>query len=154
MTRTGTTTRPKEWKERLAELWYQTKLANDALQIDKDSRRQRSVERLVKKTQDGTLGQATAEPMDDDDDTVSVGNEIHHHHPAPPTPLPPKPSVAKSLAAAGLAAAGLGIGAAAPIAVWNLTKDATEVIEGDDTDTKYGLKIFRDEPNSQPTPRN
>jgi hypothetical protein len=59
--------------------------------------------------------------------------------------------IAKTLAALGLAAAGLGAGAAIPIAAYNMTRPETNVVVkppsviGDDTDTRYGLKIYRGE---------
>ena len=145
MTMIGETTRPENWKAKLAELWYQTKLADTGVQIEKDLRRQKSIERLVKKTQDGTLGQATSEPMDEESETVNVGNEIHHHHGQPKTTSP----LVKGIATAGLAVAGLGAGVAAPIAAWNLTRKiapaVTEQPTMEDTDTKYGIRIFRGE---------
>lgn len=141
-----TATDPPDWKSRLGDLWYKTKVADYALQIDKDDRRQRILERLAKKTQDGTLGEATAEPSDAGDDMgVAVGNEIHHHHQQPKAE--PASTVAKTLATAGLAAAGLGAGISAPILAYNLTrpdKPAQADTAFVDTDTQYGLRVYRD----------
>ena len=65
------------------------------------------------------------------------------------TQAAPASSLAKTLGMAGLAAAGLGVGAAAPILAYNLTKPAVEqtFVEDPtvDTDTQYGWKIYRDE---------
>lgn len=144
---TAATTKPANWKEKLAQLWYETKVADLALQLDKDDRRQRSVERLIRKTQDGTLGEVSSQDDEDESMGVSVGNEtITNNYHQPQTPSKSS-SVATALVAAGLTAAGIGVGAAAPIAAWNLTRQQaspSEVIQDTDTDTKYGLQIFRD----------
>ncbi|WP_436716577.1 hypothetical protein U8335_03955 [Roseiconus lacunae] len=165
MTATGTTTRPETWREKIANDWFLGKVADNMLQIDKDDRRQRLTERLIKKTQDGTLGKPTTEPMDGDDMGVSVGNEINYHYSQPaaqPAPAPaasPATSIAKTVAAAGLALAGLGTGTALPIAAYNLTKPAADAVVERietprpdpapaptiDTDTRYGLQIYRGE---------
>ena len=151
---------PNDWKEKLADQHWKLKLADFGVQIDKDMRRQAMVERLIKKTQDGTLDQETNEPMDkklEDEMGVRIGDEIHYHNETTPPPTknearppnpPTAPSLAKKAAAIGLATALGGAGLAAPIAAWNLTRqpDQTTVIEGgNDTDTRYGLRIYRDE---------
>ena len=146
-------------------------LAHDGVQVEKDMRRHAVVERLIKKTQDGTLQQATGEPMDkqlDEEMAVRIGDESHiHYHNAPTnetnTTTPPpsqekdqsKGSLAKTAATIGLAAALGGAGLAAPIAAYNLTKPSSPsvtVVEDPtvDTDTKYGLKIYKDSTNGKP----
>lgn len=150
--------RPDNWKEKIAKNWYLTKVADNALQIEKDGRRQAAIERLIKKTQDGSLGKPTDEPMDEElgEMAVNVGNETYVHNAAPPVaPAPPESKLAgaaKVLAATGLAAAGLGTAAALPIAAYGLMKpDAAPVTvevprqEDRDTNTKYNLRIYRDE---------
>jgi hypothetical protein len=136
-----------------------TKLADNGLQIEKDGRRQAVLERLIRKTQDGTLGTSTNEPMDkalEEDMSVSVGNETYIHHEAPPPAPVPQESklsgIAKVVAASGLAAAGLGSAAAIPIAAWNLARPAQTTVvqeapdfEDTDTDTKYNLRIFKED---------
>ena len=147
------------WKEKLADLKYRMALAHDGVQIEKDMRRQAVVERLIKKTQDGTLQNATTEPMDkqlEDEMAVRIGDEshVHYHTETKPVLSQPQPSatssMAKTLAAAGLAAAGLGAGAALPIAAYQMFKQApTNVIVPTDTDTdtntQYGLRVYRDD---------
>lgn len=124
------------------------KLAHDAVQISKDVSRQKIVERLIKKTQDGTCGQKTDEPMDDGEgDAVNVGNQYTITIPPepPPPPVPPSPpSFAKTAGAAAALVAALGLGAAAPIAAWNLSKPK-QVESAEDTNTKYQVRIYRDE---------
>lgn len=150
---------PTTWKERVADQWWKLKLADFGVQIDKDMRRHAMVERLVKKTQDGTLQQVTAEPMDktlDEQMGVRIGDEIHYHNTQATKPVKSEQqtqgsSLGKTLAAAGLAAAGLGAGVALPIAAWNMTRPDTQVVVEQnpgidtDTDTQYGLKIYRDD---------
>ena len=161
-----TSEKPENWKERLADLKYRMTLAHDGVQVEKDMRRHAVIERLIKKTQDGTLQQATDEPMDktlDEDMAVRIGDESHiHYHNAPSnettttspptsqTKDQPKSSLAKTAATIGLATALGGVGLAAPIAAYNLTKPApqnTTIVEDPttDTNTKYGLRIYRDE---------
>ena len=89
----------------------------------------------------------------DEEMAVRIGDESHIHYHNESKPVSEKASgIAKTLAAAGLAAAGLGAGVALPIAAYQLLKPDTNVVVqpttpvvGTDTDTKYGLKIFRDE---------
>ena len=77
-------------------------------------------------------------------DQIHFGDITQHHHHSKPAGMS---GIAKGLAAAGLAAAGLGAGAAIPIAVGYLNKAAQPPAVGIDTDTntKYGLQIYRDE---------
>lgn len=76
-----------------------------------------------------------------------IRTENHHAAPQPSTGS----NLAKTIAAAGLAAAGLGAGAALPIAAYQLLKPATNVtvnqpsLEDTDTNSQYGLRIFRQE---------
>lgn len=145
------------WKEEIAELIYLNKAADDAVQIEKDLRRQKSVERLVKKTQDGTLEQPTVEPMDNDDydDTVRVGHEYNNHYHQAPAAQPQKPQGGMNgLARAALIAGALGatggtaaLGTAAlGTAAYVLTRPQpqSQVIQGKDTNTKYRLGIYRE----------
>lgn len=79
-------------------------------------------------------------------DQIVLGDIRTENHNATSSP----PGIAKTLAAVGLAAAGLGAGAALPIAAYQLFKPDTNVVVqptaptvDTDTDTKYGLKIYR-----------
>ena len=92
---------------------------------------------------------------DDMGDQIVLGDIRTIHNPPAPTPPPapsPTSSLAKTLAGFGLAAAGLGAGAALPIAAYQMFKPdppgpvvVTPPSVDTDTDTKYGLKIYRDE---------
>ena len=82
-------------------------------------------------------------------DQIVLG-DLKTYNTTTPAPQPkPESNIAKTLAGIGLAAAGLGVGAALPIAAYQLLRPDTNVIVppsvDTDTDTKYGLKIFRDE---------
>ena len=83
-------------------------------------------------------------------DQIVLG-DLKTYNTTTPAPQPkPESNLGKTLAGIGLAAAGLGVGAALPIAAYQLLKkpDTTNVVVppsvDTDTDTKYGLKIFRD----------
>ena len=60
-------------------------------------------------------------------------------------------NLAKTLAGVGLAAAGVGTGLALPIAAYQMLKPATNVVVPTDTDTntEYGLQIFREAEKTQ-----
>lgn len=138
------TSRPKTWADKLVEVAGQMRLANDASMMEKDLRQRQLVERLVKKTQDGTIGTPTSELVDGElgEMAVSVGNEVHNY------PAPKSGGLAKTIAAVGLAAAGLGTGAAVPIAAMQWMKNdspQTTIKAIGDGDTRYGLRIFKDD---------
>jgi hypothetical protein len=135
------------------------KLGERAYQLEKDQGRQRLVERLVRKTQDGTLGKATDDKEPDiakDDMSVQVGdteNVTHHHHYAPPEPAqqePAKPEPTKDSTSAmgkwalagGLLAAGLGGGALAT-AMMRGNDTTPPAVSLDDSNTRYGLKLYQ-----------
>lgn len=91
--------------------WWGVKIADQALQVAKDQNRQQIVSRLIRKTQDGTLGKQTVEPGDEEgaDMGVHVGDVIHQ--PPPPSPQTSPWVKAAVGAAIGFATAG-PIGAA------------------------------------------
>ncbi|MHC4180494.1 MAG: hypothetical protein ACYSWU_23575 [Planctomycetota bacterium] len=112
------------WRERLKKNWINTRLAHEAAVLEKLQAEGAMVRRLVRKTQDGTLGQATSEPEDTGDMGVEVGNETTHNH------YYAKPAATSSLAKAAMAAAllgsGVGAGFAIPWALGMLTPPTTE----------------------------
>jgi hypothetical protein len=127
----------------------------DVLRLDKQNA---LVRRLVKKHQDGTLGEPTAECGDQDaeggdamaeDDKVNFGDTTHNVY----TITEPAKSVtekaASSLLPIVLAAAlgGGGLGAAAMALPALLKKDPAPVVvpQGTDTDTQYLLEFAEDE---------
>ena len=126
------------------------KLAHDGVQIEKDLRRDRSIHRLVKKTQDGTLGTPTEESKDEAEDVVNVGNEIHYHYQKPDEPAAPQqkspmimPQQEKRSAALPLIA-GLALGTLIPAAGWvgyMLAKPGAPIAapEFDDESVSVGL---------------
>jgi len=119
--------------------WAGLKYADYGLQIEKDSRRQDLVERLIRKTQDGTLGQPTGEPLLGDDMGVTVGDTISNHYHQESRGIGLAGKIALSVA---LLAAGAGAGAVIPA----LLADKAETpptIETTDTDTRYGIRLFR-----------
>jgi hypothetical protein len=79
------------------------------------------------------------EPMEIKIDSPTT---VTHHHTTPP---PPQTSTLAKLAMAGVAAAGLGSGIGIPLAVMSyMSNKPVPVVEAQsDTDTKYGLKIYR-----------
>ena len=80
------------WRENIAKKWMQLKIAERAEGLSGIMRQRDSVHRLVRKQQDGTLGQPDtgSEHMPEDDDTsVQVGDPTYnHYHGATPGPLP------------------------------------------------------------------
>ena len=65
-------------------------IADQAAAIERINREGSLVQRLVKKTQDGTLGKASSEPMDtglEEEMAVTVGDTINHHHYPTPEPV-------------------------------------------------------------------
>jgi len=115
----GTAIGPQTFREQLAKRWWELKLADFGMQIEKDGRRQLIIERLIKKTQDGTLGKITEESMDailkDDPMGVHIGDHQHVYLP-PQIPEPKGKSLLETLFPYALTAvAGAGI-------VWGLIK--------------------------------
>jgi hypothetical protein len=139
-----------ELRENVLKKWAYLKLGERGFQLAKDQSRQSLVERLVKKSQDGTIGQKDGDnpsgPMSDEDMAVSVGDqfETHHHYPPPQQPAKEKDdgsALSKWALAAGLLATGLGGGALA----MSMLKGDNPPAVSDDTNTKYGLKLYEGE---------
>lgn len=106
--------------------------------------------RLVRKTQDGTLGKETEEPEDaeDEDDHIQFGDNVTHVYNSEPqttttTQAAPvlaeakSPSIWPLVLATALGAGGLGAGV---MALLKPTATPTVIEQkGNDTDTKYQL---------------
>ena len=102
--------------------------------------------RLVRKTQDGTLGKETEEPEDaeDEDDHIQFGDNVTHvYNSEPQTTTTTQAAEAKSpsiwplVLATALGAGGLGAGV---MALLKPTATPTVIEQkGNDTDTKYQL---------------
>jgi len=134
----------------------QMRLAWECQQVEKDQRRQAIVERLMRKTQDGTLGRPEPQPEEIEPMGVHIGDaNVSHYHPAPtPTVEAPKP-VAELAAAAGstwlkrglLAAALLGSGGLGAAGTWLGTRARPAGPEWLDTNTQYELRLSEPPPN-------
>jgi hypothetical protein len=111
---------------RLMRQWYQTKLAGEAGTLNGMLLQGNLVRRLVRKTQNGTIGQQTTEPEDkaEDDMGVRVGDEINYHlhqqQPAAAAAATPTGGLSSFARAAALVAMGAGAGGAPLIASWLL----------------------------------
>lgn len=143
-------------------------VAGEAAQLEKLLRQNAIVERLVKKRQDGTIGQPTQEPQDrslGEDVGVSVGNTINHYYPppiqqpaaaldaaSPGSPAAPaaasasatKAGIGKTLALAAALLGGSGIGAAVPWALGAYGKQAvtnTTIQQG--SERQIGVEVIK-----------
>lgn len=101
--------------------------------------------RLVRKMQDGTLGEQTAEPEDEETDNVHVGDVTIYQPPAPPA------KSAGVLPTAALAAASLLGGAGLAAAVLTLFRPPAAPVAptaqaATDTDTRYQLRLVDEDP--------
>ena len=142
----GTTTEPP-WLMQLGEQFGQLHLAHDAAGLDNLQRKQRVVERLVRKTQDGTLGQVdpTSDESPEEDMGVSVGNRTVHNYYG--QPAAEAATVGGSLIkrvglAAALLAAGGGVGAAVPWLLERLqVQPAAVAPQAADKDTLFDLRF-------------
>jgi hypothetical protein len=112
---------PVPWPEKFKRMWMETRLAHEAMTLEKLQRQSGLVDRLVRKTQDGTLGKPTGEPQEFAEAAtmgVMIGNEIHHHYePGAPSktatgPAADTPLWKKAAALAAIMAATGGGGAA------------------------------------------
>lgn len=118
--------------------------------LEEAQRNREAESAAVRKHVWGSSGSEALTSEEDMGDQIVLGDIRTEHHHAAPQPSTGS-NIAKTLAAAGLAAAGLGAGAALPIAAYQMFKQqpSTNVIVPNDTDTdtntQYGLRIFRDE---------
>lgn len=130
---------PAGWRESLVELWWGRKILDDAVQVEKDRRRQLIVERLIKKTQDGTLGTKTDDPFPNDEMAVSVGHQYHWHNES-------RGGGGMGKILAGLAVAAGLVGG--PLATYLLMRTAGEIVSppavvqpGEDRDSDTALSL-------------
>lgn len=150
---TPQTITPPDLRENVLKKLAYIKLGERGYQMVKDQGRQRLVERLVKKTQDGTLGKVTEEDKlsnatDGEDMSFKLGDsfETHHHYTQqqqqPAATSNGNSSLAKWALAAGLLASGLGGGA---LAASLLKSPPSSPPASADSDTRYGLKVYEGE---------
>lgn len=150
-----TQARPETWGQKQWDRSAGIRQAALAAGVGRIQKIARMNARLVRKTQDGTLGTETTEPEDEVDDTVHVGDiTINMPQTTPSTtaitpPAPVQPAVKPAsiwpyiaLASASLLGGG-GIGAA-------VAKYLTPVAAvGTDTDTQYQLRLVEPKAKGQ-----
>ncbi len=123
--------------------WQDMRLAERAVQMLHSANARKIVNRLILKTQNGTLGESDpeADKFLGENMQVRVGNEIHNY-PEPVAPSPASGAVSlakKATLVAALLAAGGGAGAGIPWIAGAFDKpDAPATL---DTDTRYELRI-------------
>lgn len=142
---------PQTWPDRLLEKSIGILHAERLMGAKAIDRRGRLVERLVRKTQDGTLGEATADDSGAED-VIQVGDNHYTVLPAETQPTQPASgSAAKTLATAlaALLAGGGGVGAT----MWALSPETaahvppaahapeTPCPAAADRDTRYRLQL-------------
>jgi hypothetical protein len=95
------------------------------------------VQRLVRKTQDGTLGKETSESEGEDVGSYNVGDQYHIHQ---PPPQPPKTSMLPTLVAGVSTVAALALGG---YQLYQALKPPQEqkVPADKDTDTRYSVEF-------------
>ena len=139
-----------EARDKLLKGWWGKKLADESLQVEAGRRRNLIVERLIKKTQDGTLGKLANDPWPEESDmrVASDDTTIHYHLPAEPAPPLPARSGIGTLAKVGLGGAllagGVGLGAVIPLAWSHLTRPAATAGGDTNTDTAYIVDIGKE----------
>jgi len=141
------------WSQQMIRRWVGLKMAHDSVQVAKDLRRQAIVERLIRKTQDGTLGTPTDDwPLGNTDAGgmgVQVGDTIIHQHVSEQHRTA---GALGTLGKAALAAALIGTGAALPLAAGALMQSfaartqttpapAPSAPPTADHDTQYQLRL-------------
>ncbi len=131
---------PDNWRDRLLSDSVKIRQAERVGMIQKLARQSRLVRRLVRKTQDGTLGQPTPE-TDGADDMIQVGD--NHYHPA----LAGTGALKTAALLAGLLAGGGGIGSAV---TWYSLQPRFDAVASPpptaDADTRYELRLVDDPP--------
>ena len=140
------------WKEELLQQWMQTRLAHEAMMLDKIQQQNKRVLELADAARTGTIGKESAASTEGDDMGVSIGNKEYHYHyenaqqansttEASPA-MKATNTLGKIAAGAALLGAGgigaLGIG----MAVDYLTKPSPPVVvQPADTDTDTNSKL-------------
>ena len=119
---------PVAWAEKLKKNWAGVRLGHEAVMLEKIQQEAALTRRLVRKTQDGTLGKASDEPEDAEADMgVAIGNEVHYHYGVEPTAIQP---VAPQAGVVGTEAVGSGDAKpAAPAApLWKTVAKAAAIV--------------------------
>jgi hypothetical protein len=145
---------PRYWKSQAKRRRLGLMLADRAAGLLNLQRNQEATRRLVRKMQDGTLGQpdANGEATEAGDvDGIRVGDEYHWHNQPQTTntenrPTPPARDTLTRLLTAALAGAGLAGGAAYVADKLSGDKEPPPAaVQPADGDLRYGLEIVRPE---------
>lgn len=124
------------WREKLIQRRQGVRMAHDLMQIAKDGSRQRVVERLIRKQQDGSLGRPDGE--DDMGDIQVVAGDLTVEQPRPRTS-----KLASAILGAAVLAAGAGLGAGIPLG-WELLQPTPPPVapaKSEDRDTLFELDL-------------
>lgn len=146
------TAQPTTWEDRIAKQSIGIRQAERLMGAQGSDRRGRLVERLVRKTQDGTLGTATAEDPGGEE-VIQVGD--NHYTVLPAEPPAASSGLGKTLAAtaAALLVGGSGVGGAMwalqpttpvadpPAAIAAPDPGQTAAQTAADSDTRYRLQL-------------
>lgn len=109
-----------EWANDIARRWYQLKLADTALQVEKDTRRQAVTEHAIRKAYELVgAGPVAQWPLEGDDMAVNVGDNVT---------ITPSSGLA-AISAAALAIGGLGAGVPAGLLVAKMLADPPPVVQ-------------------------
>jgi hypothetical protein len=126
----------------IPENWKNVRIAHEAMQVGHLANVHRLVSRLVRKQQDGTLGQPDPNAGPEDTDVgVNVGNSIVNNYQLPGGK---KPSMMRKIAWTAIALlAGGGIGSTlVPLAIeWLTSPTPPPAASFDDENTKYRIGV-------------
>jgi len=132
------------WTDRLVKQSIGIRQAERLLGASGAHRRGRLVERLVRKQQDGTLGQPGGPDASEADEMIQVGDNHYTALPAAAGGGTGGLGTALALGAGLLAASGAGVGGAMWLLADRVTEPTPSVAPanpGPDTDTRYRLRL-------------
>jgi len=136
------------WWEKLAKNWMGTRLAHEAVALNKLNEQGKLVRQLVRKTQQGTLGQVSDGDIEGED-MIHVGDmTINQNIPAngtSPVRVAGSDGLKKALVSAALVAGGAGAGVGIPWLAGLFDQPvAVETPIYTDANTRYELSIKPD----------
>jgi len=139
--------------ERTMRRFYEGRLAERLAQFGEMIRSRALLRRGARKMQDGTLGQATSDAVEDEEMNIRIGDEVHYHQPeagtASPTALPAVARRFDWVRRAAVAAALLATGAGSAAALLQLLP-STDPPAAVDTNTEYELQLGQTRPAPDP----
>ncbi len=132
----------KPWAETFMKRWFGTQLAHKAANVNQLYEQGRLVRQLVRKTQQGTLGQVSEGDIEGED-MIHVG-DVTVNQTAPVASAAVTPMWQKALASVALVAGGAGIGGGIPWLLGAFERPAVEQTAPvfTDADTQYRLSIL------------